>query len=55
MSDGVRRAPMNIICPDGRPCSGIRVEDFAVWTESGSRALWKCGSAYGIGGVFEGW
>ncbi len=41
-SDGVRRGPINVICPDGAPCHGINIDDFAVWTESGNRVLYKC-------------
>ncbi len=48
-SDGNRRAPINIVCPDARPCHDLRLQDVAIWTETGARELYKCGSAYGEG------
>ncbi|KAL1878126.1 hypothetical protein VTK73DRAFT_8006 [Phialemonium thermophilum] len=48
-SDGARRAPINVICPDKVPCHGINIEDFAIWTESGNREYYKCANAYGNG------
>lgn len=53
-SDGTRRAPVNIVCPDAKPCYGIRVSDFAIWTETGSHELYKCGNAYGEGVCLKG-
>ena len=53
-SNGVQRAPMNIICPSAVPCKGIVVDGFAVWTESGSSVLWKCENAQGQGGCLAG-
>jgi rhamnogalacturonan hydrolase len=52
-SDGSRRAPINVICPDAQPCKGITIENFSVWTESGSRVLYKCANAFGAGGCLE--
>lgn len=41
-ANGVQRGPIKIICPSSVPCKGIVVENFAVWTESGSSVLWTC-------------
>jgi rhamnogalacturonan hydrolase len=27
--DGFRRGPINVICPDGQPCTDITISDFA--------------------------
>ncbi len=48
-SDGARRGPISIVCPDAQPCRGITVDDFAVWTETGNRQYYKCASAFGKG------
>lgn len=45
---------MQIICPDGAPCYDITVENFYMWTESGSEVLYKCESGYGSGGCLKG-
>ncbi|KAH8887671.1 rhamnogalacturonase [Thozetella sp. PMI_491] len=52
-SDGNRRGPISVVCPDGTPCHGININDFAVWTESGSRVLYKCANAFGAGGCLR--
>ena len=51
---GATRGPINIICPDGNPCDGITIEDFAMWTDSGSYEYYKCESAWGSGGCLRG-
>ncbi|CAK7227785.1 hypothetical protein SEUCBS140593_006693 [Sporothrix eucalyptigena] len=53
-SDGNRRAPINVMCPDAKPCYNIHLSDFAVWTEAGSREVYKCSNAYGEGGCLKG-
>ncbi|CAK7214192.1 hypothetical protein SBRCBS47491_002065 [Sporothrix bragantina] len=52
-SDGNRRAPINIMCPDAKPCYNIHLSDFAVWTETGSKEVYKCSNAYGNGGCLK--
>ncbi|KAE8445116.1 hypothetical protein EG329_013718 [Mollisiaceae sp. DMI_Dod_QoI] len=52
-SNGVQRGPVQILCPDKVPCTGIVVEDFAVWTEAGERVIWKCANAYGSGACLK--
>jgi rhamnogalacturonan hydrolase len=52
-SNGMQRGPIKIVCADQRPCTGIRIQDFAVWTESGNSVTWTCRSAYGSGGCLK--
>lgn len=52
-ANGPTRAPMNIICPSGTPCTDITVENFAMWTEAGSVECYKCENAYGSGGCLH--
>ncbi|KAF7158324.1 hypothetical protein CNMCM5623_003093 [Aspergillus felis] len=47
--NGAQRGPIKIICPDKAPCYDIFIEDFAMWTESGSKQWYSCQSAYGSG------
>ncbi|KAI9646267.1 hypothetical protein NHQ30_005708 [Ciborinia camelliae] len=49
-ADGTRRAPIQIICPEGQPCVGLNITDFALWTDTGSYELYKCENAWGNGG-----
>jgi len=51
---GATRGPINVICPDGNPCDGITIEDFAMWTDAGSYEYYKCESAWGNGGCLRG-
>ena len=44
-SNGASRAPINVICPSGGPCTDITIEDFSMWTEAGSYELYKCENA----------
>ncbi|KDR70173.1 hypothetical protein GALMADRAFT_103315 [Galerina marginata CBS 339.88] len=46
--DGVQRAPINIVCADGAPCTGITLSSVNMWSATGS-AVMKCESAYGSG------
>lgn len=52
-ANGATRAPMNVICPSGNPCTGITISEFAMWTEAGSSELYKCANAYGSGGCLN--
>lgn len=52
-ANGATRAPMNVICPSGNPCTGITISEFAMWTEAGSSELYKCANAYGTGGCLN--
>jgi hypothetical protein len=46
--DGSRRAPIQIICADGAPCSNITLSNVYMWAEN-SVAHALCESAYGSG------
>ena len=48
-ADGAERGPVNIICPSAVPCEDIVVEDFEMWTDTGSSEWYKCADAYGTG------
>ncbi|KAK6207301.1 hypothetical protein LQW54_007259 [Pestalotiopsis sp. IQ-011] len=48
-TNGVERGPVKLNCPAEVPCTDITVEDFAVWTDSGSSVLYGCQNAYGSG------
>ncbi|KAK6077870.1 rhamnogalacturonase a [Seiridium cupressi] len=48
-SNGASRGPVKLNCPAKVPCTDISVDDFAVWTESGSSVLYGCQNAYGSG------
>lgn len=52
-SDGSSRAPIQALCPAGVPCTNITIDNFNVWTESGSSELFKCTNAYGTGGCLR--
>ena len=52
-ANGLSRAPMNVICPSGNPCTDITISDFAMWTEAGSSEYYKCQNAYGKGGCLH--
>lgn len=45
-ANGVQRGPIRVMCADGAPCKDITIEDFAMWTETGSTQLYTCRSAY---------
>ncbi|KAH8800026.1 pectin lyase fold/virulence factor [Hyaloscypha sp. PMI_1271] len=48
-SNGATRAPLQLLCPSGAPCYDITIENFDIWTEAGSKVLYKCENAYGSG------
>lgn len=48
-ANGAQRGPIKVKCADGAPCTDITIEDFAMWTESGSSQWYNCESAYGSG------
>jgi len=53
-ANGNQRAPIQVFCSDAAPCTGITIQDFAMWTDVGSSELYKCRSAYGSGGCLKG-
>jgi len=51
---GATRGPIDIICSDTQPCTGITLTNFAMWTDSGTTEWYKCESAWGSGGCLKG-
>nr|OQO31566.1 putative rhamnogalacturonase B [Rachicladosporium sp. CCFEE 5018] len=45
-ANGAQRGPIKIACADGAPCTGVDLEDFNMWTETGSSQWYSCRSAY---------
>lgn len=52
-ANGAQRGPVKIACADGAPCTDINVQDFAMWTETGSKQVLSCRSAYGKGACLK--
>ncbi|KAJ5777380.1 hypothetical protein N7520_000626 [Penicillium odoratum] len=48
-ANGATRAPLYVLCPSTQPCTNIIIEDFDMWTESGSTEYYKCADAWGSG------
>ncbi|KAI0705023.1 rhamnogalacturonase [Cerioporus squamosus] len=46
--DGVKRAPVQLICADGAPCFDINLSNVNMWSQT-DKAVVKCESAYGSG------
>ena len=53
-ADGALRAPISLVCPTGQPCTGIVIENFAMWTLTGSYEYYKCENAWGSGACLVG-
>lgn len=53
-ANGAQRGPIKVKCADGAPCTDITIEDFAMWTETGSYQWYNCESAYGSGACLKG-
>ena len=51
---GTTRAPINILCSSTQPCTGLVIEDFAMWTDIGSKEYYKCQNAWGNGPCLRG-
>ncbi|KAK6063346.1 rhamnogalacturonase a [Seiridium cupressi] len=52
-TNGVQRGPIKANCPSAVPCTDINIENFNVWTDTGSSVLWGCQNAYGSGGCLK--
>jgi rhamnogalacturonan hydrolase len=52
-ANGAQRGPIRVKCADGAPCTDVTIEDFAMWTESGSSQWYSCESAYGSGACLK--
>ncbi|KAJ4213282.1 hypothetical protein NW759_011124 [Fusarium solani] len=48
-ANGRQRGPIKFNCPPDVPCTDMLVEDFNVWTETGSTVEHGCKNAYGSG------
>ncbi|RSL72937.1 hypothetical protein CEP53_000967 [Fusarium sp. AF-6] len=48
-ANGKQRGPIKFNCPPDVPCTDMLVEDFNVWTDSGSTVEYGCKNAYGSG------
>ncbi|QKX61808.1 uncharacterized protein TRUGW13939_08964 [Talaromyces rugulosus] len=53
-ANGAQRPPLYVLCSSTNPCTNIIIEDFAMWTESGSTEYYKCADAWGQGYCLEG-
>ncbi|KAI9499030.1 RGase A [Zychaea mexicana] len=51
--NGKQRGPIKVLCADGAPCTDIKIDDFAMWTESGEILDNICLSAYGTGACLK--
>lgn len=43
------RPPINVICADTAPCTGISLSNIAMWTDANNAEVYYCRSAYGSG------
>ncbi|RAO69458.1 uncharacterized protein BHQ10_005470 [Talaromyces amestolkiae] len=48
-ANGATRPPLYALCPSTNPCTNIIIENFDMWTESGSTEYYKCADAWGSG------
>jgi len=51
--DGVQYPPIQLNCTSEWFCGTLEIDDFNVWTETGSTELYKCQNAYGLGGCMN--
>lgn len=52
-ANGAQRGPIKVDCAAGAPCTDVTIEDFAMWTESGSYQKEICNNAYGSGACLK--
>jgi rhamnogalacturonan hydrolase len=45
----VKRAPINIVCSDTAPCTGLSLSNIAMWSDTNTAIHYFCESAYGSG------
>ncbi|KAL2812150.1 pectin lyase fold/virulence factor [Aspergillus granulosus] len=48
-ANGAQRGPIKVLCAAGAPCTDVTIEDFAMWTETGSEQTYHCENAFGSG------
>ena len=44
-----KRAPINVVCADAAPCSGISLSNIEMWSDTNAAIHYYCESAYGSG------
>jgi rhamnogalacturonan hydrolase len=52
-ANGAQRGPIKVNCAADAPCTDVTIEDFAMWTESGSYQKEICNNAYGSGACLK--
>nr|ACI26689.1 rhamnogalacturonan-hydrolase [Irpex lacteus] len=52
ITDGARRAPIQVLCADGAPCTDININNVNLWAAN-NQATNKCRSAYGTGACLK--
>ncbi|GLI81180.1 hypothetical protein PoHVEF18_009552 [Penicillium ochrochloron] len=52
-ANGAQRGPIKVNCAAGAPCTDVTIEDFSMWTESGSYQKEICNNAYGSGACLK--
>jgi rhamnogalacturonan hydrolase len=48
-ANGAQRAPIQLLCSSTTPCTGLNINNFAIWTDTGSYEYYKCQNAWGDG------
>ncbi|KAM3067848.1 hypothetical protein ACMFMG_011332 [Clarireedia jacksonii] len=48
-ANGAQRAPIQLLCSSTQPCTGLNINNFAIWTDTGSYEYYKCQNAWGEG------
>ncbi|KAE8349891.1 RGase A [Aspergillus coremiiformis] len=48
-ANGAQRGPIKVLCAAKAPCTDLTIEDFAMWTESGSKQSYSCVNGFGTG------
>ena len=52
ITDGARRAAIQVLCADGAPCTGITINNVNLWANN-NQGTNKCRSAHGSGACLE--
>ena len=47
--DGTAVPPIQLHCSPELLCGNLQVDEFNIWTETGSSEVYKCQNAYGLG------
>ena len=49
-----KRAPIQILCADAAPCTGLSLSNIQMWSDTNAAIHYVCESAYGLGYCLEG-